>query len=74
MKSVSLSVFQEGGYGPRSFHLGFRCVLIKIYLGKPYIVRKISFSSFRVLSSFLLWVSFSRRYFISQKRWNSFFL
>ena len=28
------SVFREGGYGPGSFHLGFRCVLIKIYLGK----------------------------------------
>jgi hypothetical protein len=36
-------------------------------------VRKISLSSFRVLSSFLLWVSFSRRYFISQKRRNSVF-
>jgi hypothetical protein len=32
---------------PHSFHLGFRCVLIKIYLGKPYIVSKISLSSFR---------------------------
>jgi hypothetical protein len=28
-------------------------------------------SSFRVLSPFLLWVSFSRRYFISQKWHNS---
>jgi hypothetical protein len=53
-----------GGFGPRNFHLGFLCVLIKIYLGKPCTVRKILLSSFIVLSSFLLWVSFSRRYFI----------
>ena len=66
-----VSVFWEGGFGPRSFHLVFRSVLIKIYLGNPYTVRKISLSSFRVFSSFLLWVSFLRRYFISQNRLNS---
>jgi hypothetical protein len=42
----------------------FVSVLTIIYLGKPYIIRKISFCSFRWFSSFLLLVSFSRRYFI----------
>jgi hypothetical protein len=67
-KGVSWSVFREGGFGPRSFHLSFHSVLIKIHLNKPYTVRKISFCSFRVFSSFLLKVLFSRRYFISQKQ------
>ena len=49
---VCRSVFWEGGFGPRSFHLGFHSVLIKIHLSKLYTVRKILLSSFRVLSSF----------------------
>jgi hypothetical protein len=32
--------FRRGGFGPRSFHLGFRSVLIKIYLGKPYMLKR----------------------------------
>ncbi len=66
-----VSVFWKGGFGSRSFHLVFRSVLIKIYLSKPYTIRKILLSSFRVFSSFLLWVSFLRRYFILQNRLNS---
>ena len=50
--------FGRGGFGPRSFHLVFYSVQIKIYLGKPYTIRKISLSSFRVLSSFLLYMGF----------------
>jgi hypothetical protein len=41
-------------------------------MGAPHLndtVRKISFLSFRVFSSFLLWVSFSRRYFICKNGW-----
>ena len=49
-----------GDVGLRSFHLGFCSVLIKIYIGNPYTVRKISYCSFRWFSSFLLWVSFLR--------------
>ncbi len=67
-QSVSLL---EGGFGPPSFHLVFCSVLIKNYLGKPCTIRKILLSSFRVFSSFLLWISCLRRYFISQKRLNS---
>jgi hypothetical protein len=71
MKSVSRSLFWEGGFGPCSLYFIIHSVPIKNYLGNPYTVRKISLSSFRVFSSFLLWVSFLRRYFISQKRLNS---
>jgi hypothetical protein len=43
---VSRSVSQEGGFGPSSFYLNFHSVLVKIYLGKPYTIRKLLFCSF----------------------------
>jgi hypothetical protein len=43
---VSLSAFFGRGFGPCSFHLVFRYVTVKIYLGKLYTVRKLSSSSF----------------------------
>jgi hypothetical protein len=44
---VIWSVFREGGFGPCSFHFGFRSVLIKIYISKPYNVRNCSGFLFR---------------------------
>ena len=41
---VSQSVFREGGFGPHSFHFGFRSVLIKIYLGKPLLLERSRFA------------------------------
>ena len=46
MKSVSRSVFREGGFGPCSLYLDFVSVPVKIYLGNPYTIRKLLFRSF----------------------------
>ena len=51
-KSQSVSLSGGGGVGPCSLYLGFGSVNVKIYIGNPYTIRKISSSSFRWLSLF----------------------